>query len=408
VESLESCKGINMKNILIIFVTLLLSVSAFAGVNSKKIQMVQHLRVVWHEDPAHEAYIMWTTDKYKIKSYLYYDTVPRNGDLKKYRFKNNAKTKPILYTLDVRHKAKLKKLKPDTMYYFTAVTNGKKSREYHFKTAPVDKNKTFKILFGGDSRSDRAQRIEMNKLMSKMFQEDPNILALCHGGDYIANGLSWKQWKAWLEDHYHTATKDGRMLPIIPTRGNHELASPLFNDVFARPGGIFKRNYFRTRIAELSILTMNTNISHSGAQKRWLKKTLKKAKKDSKWIVANYHRPAWPGVKKPGRAKKHWVPLFEKYQIDMAFESDGHVLKRTVPIYQNKEDPVKGIVYVGEGGLGVKMRGPKDRWYLRGSGYNESKHHVMALEVSPKQMTYTVELPDRKIFDKMVLKRRRR
>lgn len=392
-----------MKKLIVTITALLFATKVFAGAGPG----IQHLRVVWHEDPAHEAYVMWTTDKYKIKSHLYYDTEPRKGQLDKYRYKHNAKTKPILYTLDVRHKAKLKKLKPNTVYYFTAVTSGMKSKEWSFKTAPAGKE-SFKILFGGDSRSDRPKRREMNKLMSKMFEEDSSILALCHGGDYINNGLSWKEWKAWLEDHYLTATKDGRMLPIIPTRGNHELASPLFNDVFARPGGLFRKNYYRTKISDFSIITLNTNASAAGFQKRWLKKTLKKAKKDSKWIVANYHRPAWPGYKKPGRNQKHWVPLFEKYQIDMAFESDGHLLKRTVPIYKNKEDPNKGIVYVGEGGLGVKMRNPKDRWYLRSPGYNVAQHHVMSLEVTPARMIYTVELPDGRIFDKLELFPRKR
>jgi hypothetical protein len=93
----------------------------------------------------------------------------------------------------------------------------------------------------------------------------------------------------------------------------------------------------------------------------------------------------------------------------MAFESDGHVLKRTVPIYQNKQDPVKGIVYVGEGGLGVKQRNPKkDRWFLRSPGYATSKHHVMTLEVTPSRMIYTVDLPDGTVFDKMELLPRKR
>ena len=393
-----------MRNFSFLIITLLFSAKVFAGAGSG----IQHLRVVWHEDPSHEAYVMWTTDKYKIKSHLYYDTVSRKGDLSKYRFKKNAKTKPILYTLDVRHKSKLKKLKPNTNYYFVAVTNGMKSKEFHFRTAPND-GAPYKIMFGGDSRSDREKRREINRSISKMFDEDPSIIALCHGGDYINNGLSWSQWKKWLEDHYLTATKNGRMLPIIPTRGNHELASPLFNDVFARPGGLFKKNYYRTKIGDFSIVTLNSNASAAGRQKRWLKKTLKKARKDSKWIVANYHRPLWPAVKKPGRGLKHWVPLFEKYQIDMAFESDGHVLKRTLPIYKKKHNPTKGIVYVGEGGLGVKQRNPKKgRWFLQSPGYATNLHHVMTLEVTDSRLIYSVNLPDGKVYDKMKLFPRKR
>ena len=54
----------------------------------------------------------------------------------------------------------------------------------------------------------------------------------------------------------------------------------------------------------------------------------------------------------------HFCPLFDKYHIDIALESDGHCMKRTAPIRHGKKDPT-GIVYVGEGGLGV---GQRKRW----------------------------------------------
>ena len=126
----------------------------------------------------------------------------------------------------------------------------------------------------------------------------------------------------------------------------------------------------------------NTEISLHGDQRLWLQRQLKSKRPLKKWLITNYHRPAYPAVKRPGGAKAAWVPLFETYQVDLAVESDGHVYKQTEPIYQDKVNREKGVIYVGEGGLGVKQREPKEnRWYLKGSGMALAVHHFQLISI---------------------------
>src|SRR5690606_950534 len=139
------------------------------------------------------------------------------------------------------------------------------------------------------------------------------------------------------------------------TRGNHEISSKLFDHVFMYPGGKVS-NYYVSRMGGLSLLVLDSQKSVAGDQKEWLSRILSTESRTARWIVPNYHTPAYPGGKAPGEALQHWVPLFEKHQVDVVFESDGHVLKRTAPVYQGKVDHERGITYVGEGGLGVKLR----------------------------------------------------
>lgn len=374
---------------------------------------VQHMRIVWHEDPATEAYVAWTT-KGLIptgRNRVYYDTKSHGGDYKKYKYSKRAFIqKPYSYSFSFLHAVKLKDLKPSTKYFFVIRSGKDTTEEFHFITAPNNPNEEFELLFGGDSRSDQAARRKMNLLMKDIIKANPKTLALVHGGDYVANGLSWKEWKEWLDDYQLTISDEGRVLPIIPTRGNHEISKALYDDIFIWPGNIIRPNYYTTKIAETSLITLNTNWIVGGPQKNWLKKELKKASKDSKWILANYHRPAYPAVKKPGRALKHWVPLFEDYQVDLVFESDGHVLKRTAPIYRNQVDFEKGITYVGEGGLGVKQRSPskKDAWYFQSPGYAVSAHHAMKLRVTPDKLYFSVHLEDLSLYDEMEITPRQR
>ena len=205
-------------------------------------------------------------------------------------------------------------------------------------------------------------------MMARMVAEQtaagrPEILALAHGGDFIVNGPDLGQWLVWLDNHELTTGDDGRLLPLIPTRGNHDMG-PIFNQVFDFPTD--DENYYALSLgSELRLATLNTETSTAGDQREWLASELAANRWNHRWYVCQYHKPAFPAVKVPSGALTNWVPLFEEYQIDLACEADGHVIKRTAPIRDMKIDPA-GVVYIGEGGLGVGQRTPKThRWYLQ-------------------------------------------
>jgi MYXO-CTERM domain-containing protein len=268
-------------------------------------------------------------------------------------------------------------------------------------------------MYGGDSRSDRKNRQNVNDFLREQFSADDAILALVHGGDYIESAVVWDQWVAWMEDWMRTTTRQGQLLPIVPGRGNHEFEfgelserTDTYNAVFGMPGGD-ERDYWTTEFgAHTAFITLNTNTTLGGDQRAWLESQLIKYRDERRWILANYHRPAYPAVKSPGGAKTHWVPLFEKYNVDLVCESDGHVLKRTVPI-RNDEKAEDGIVYVGEGGLGVKQRTPDERWYLEEPGMAMSAHHVQLLSFGPDELGYRALTLDGDVVDQKTFEPRR-
>ena len=113
-------------------------------------------------------------------------------------------------------------------------------------------------------------------------------------------------------------------------------------------------------------------------------------------------------MKSPGGTLYHWVPLFERFNVDIALESDGHVLKRTVPIRDGQLDP-DGVVYIGEGGLGVEQRTPDmSRWYLQPPGMARAVNHVQALRVTPGAIHYSAILENGEVADTHTFRPRRR
>ncbi|MDG2185565.1 MAG: metallophosphoesterase family protein [Mariniblastus sp.] len=369
----------------------------------------KHLRVSWISDPATAAIVSWSTLK-----------PPANSTFR-FRLKNTEGDYSVIAPTQGRfqfeetelhyHHANLTGLEPGTAYEFQITQDGATSKTFYFTTAPgIDR--PFSLLHGGDSRSDQTARQKMNLLISNLVKDSyddeelsNDIIAFAHGGDYVADGSNLNQWSKWLDDHELTIGQDGRMLPVIPARGNHD-KSELFNQVFG-----FKekhKNYYALNLnSTVRLVTLNTEISTAGDQAKWLKQELKKSRPKNRWLLAQYHRPAYPAVKAPGSALQSWVPSFEKYDVDLVCEADGHNIKRTVPIRGNVEDAT-GVVYIGEGGLGVAQRKPKvDRWYLQPPGMADSARHIFILTFKPEELKTKCLRLDQTIADEFMLKPRK-
>lgn len=358
----------------------------------------RQLRVIWTTTPDTHATVSWTTTELGDDHVVHYDVVARDGVAADYTF-----TTDVIASGEYQddgpyfHHATLTDLPPNTDVYFSVETDGNLSDELYFRTAP-DGEETIKLLYGGDSRTGQDERQEMNRLIARMHGEDPEIIALVHGGDYIAWANAWFQWTAWLDDHELTIGADGRVLPIIPAKGNHEGRGVVYNRVFGNPSGDPDKNWFYTRFGQLALINLDTEASLAGEQREWLEERLQEGR-DARWLMVNYHRPAFPAVKTPSGAREHWVPLFEQYNVDLVCESDGHTLKRTPPI-RNEAVDATGVIYVGEGGLGVPQRTPKyDRWYLQPPGMAASAHHVQKIELTPDQLIYEAVTMDGTVVD---------
>jgi hypothetical protein len=123
----------------------------------------------------------------------------------------------------------------------------------------------------------------------------------------------------------------------------------------------------------LSLALLDTGHSHpiEGAQAAWLEESLKR-RRHIPHIWAAYHISAYPSYypydgEGPMKIRTHWVPIFEKYRVSLAFEHHNHRFKKTYPIKGGVRN-TRGIIYLGDGSWGVEPRpAAKDadrRWYL--------------------------------------------
>ena len=384
-------------------VTMLAILPAFASADAElKGTQPAQWRLMWTSNPQHEATVSWTTVSPGDKHRVYFATADKSQQGAVATHRDGKYTGGTTYY----HHVRLTGLTPATRYGLVIESDGQRSPAMYFKTAPA-KDQPLKIIFGGDSRSGREARRSINSMIASLVGKDPQIVAFAHGGDYVATGLSFDQWSAWMSDHELTVADDGRLTPIIPARGNHDIGE-LFNDIFDFPSR--DANYYAVDIGpSIRFLTLNSNISAGGEQAKWLEQQLSTARPKYRWLLAQYHRPVFPAVKTPGPGLQYWVPLFEKYNLDMACEADGHTIKRTPAIRNNRPDPT-GVVYIGEGGLGVGQRTPKfddpARWYLKQPGKVGSGHHIQLLSFEGETLEYSAILLGGKVFDQATISAR--
>jgi len=347
----------------------------------------RHPRVIWTADPARAATVSWVTERATTDNHLLLWTEgaePRRVDSARdvllTRHGSEGEDVPDTWV----HHVRLSDLAPDTAYHLRLVSDGLASPDRWFRTAPVD-DQPYALVYGGDARSGWEDRVRVNGLLGTLAAGDSDVLAFLHGGDYVYDGRKLAQWRVWMEHHDLLSSPDGRLLPIVPVRGNHDVG-PIFDQLWDTPGGE-GRNWFATRLPlGLEVVTLDSNVAHGGDQYEWLRGELAERRPRARWLLAQYHRPAFPAVKSAGSARWSWVPSFEEFDVDLVFESDGHVYKRTLPIRDESHDET-GVVYLGEGGLGVPQRTPRTRrWYLQEPGVAMRAHHVTVLSVGADEL----------------------
>jgi len=98
--------------------------------------------------------------------------------------------------------------------------------------------------------------------------------------------------------------------------------------------------------------------------------------------------------------RKHWVPWFDQYGLDAAFENDHHVYKRSKLLKGDKINR-DDTLYIGDGAWGVSTRKPGEKkyWYVEKF---EPTRHVIEVEIKNNLRIYRAINHDKKVFDEFV------
>lgn len=333
-------------------------------------------RATWRDNPAKSIVIGF--EHFSGSSVrIVYDTKDGGRNPANYRYSANP-ARTVEYHEMRNVFVRINKLQPGTRYYFLVVDDQSVSRRMIFETIHDTPSRPLSIVAGGDSRNNRETLKAANRLVSKLR---PHFVLF--GGD-MTNGDSAQEWKEWLDDWQLTMNSDGRLTPIVPTRGNHERSNRSIYDLFdvAHPDAYYSLSFAG---GLLRTYTLNTLFPPGGEQLNWLQRDLARSKE--MWKIAQYHHSMRPHTSsKPERDEliTYWATLFTKYGVDLVCESDAHTVKQTYPIRPSREpgasqnfirDDRRGTVYVGEGCWGAPLRINDDAkpWTRASAKFNQFK-----------------------------------
>jgi hypothetical protein len=370
---------------------------------------VAGLILTWKQDPTTTMIVDWHEDAPLDKPVLLHrqkgatdwtTTTPQQIDFP------HSPTRKI-------YRTELTGLKPGTAYEFRP--NGR-DEPYHFITMPAKLDRPLRIVAGGDTAWN-ATFVKTNKVVAGL---KPDLIIW--GGDYAYSDGSPDllnkelEWHANVRDHL--VGPDRRVTPVVAAIGNHEVRSvvaPYYRAVFAFPG---EANFGILDFGDyLSIWLLDTNHMAKivGKQTEWLAESLAtRAKDPNRALFPVYHVPAYPSVRSDEKTtlevREHWVPLFEKHSVSVAFEHHDHAYKRTHPLLAGKpqDHASKGVTYLGDGAWGAsvrKIRPLADNPHIAKA---EATNHVYFIEMpAVGPLKFQAIDPTGKVFDEFELPRRR-
>ncbi len=291
------------------------------------------------------------------------------------------------------HAVVLNGLTPGTEYSYVVDACGGQTSPKRFRTAPVPGTRRVHFAAVGDMGTNGTQQ----KAVARGVLAARPELYVTLGDNAYSSGT-----EAEFQSNFFAPMEDLLAeVPLFTSPGNHEYvtnqAQPYLDNLYLptnNPKG--SERYYSFDWGHVHFVSLDSNCAIGLASKdrctlaemkAWLEQDL--AASQQPWKVVFFHHPPWSSGDHGSQlaVRRELVPLFEKYNVDVALESDGHVLKRTLPIRGEKHDP-SGVVYVGEGGLGVPQRTPSSQWYLKAPGMAKSAHHVQVLSFSPEKLVY--------------------
>lgn len=308
------------------------------------------------------------------------------------------------------HTVELIDLAPGAEYEFCI-----QGEPFRFRTLPETLSRPVRFIIGGDALFDRKIFQKMNV---QIAAQNPDFIVV--GGDiaYTCGVPGWiqnlqsatRRWHIFFTEWKNRmVTTDGRLIPIVPVVGNHDVRltarGSYFYTLFSLPEAIAFRVLDSGDYLSLFLLDTGHSCTVQGMQADWLKKQLSQ-REDRPYKMAAYHVSAYPSVypfeaRTSQAVRAMWSPLFERYHVPLVFEHHNHAYKRTFPLKGGRIDP-EGVVYMGDGSWGVHARVAKPQWYLaRGERANavclvtltRAQADVEALQIDGKTIDTISFLP---------------
>ncbi len=211
-------------------------------------------------------------------------------------------------------------------------------------TTQVENEQEFSFVWFGDTHCFP----DSGKLVSLADQRNKDAAFYTIAGDVVSTGLNRDDWDKLFEFSGDVFSEK----PLMPVPGNHDrqdgLGAQLYYDLFSLP-----KNGPQNVDAESSysfeygnaLFLMIDATSEVSDHTDWIEEKLSKSK--ATWKFAIFHFPPYNFEEPYFDIQQAWVPLFDKYHVDMVMGGHIHYYMRSRPMNNGKvvDSFKKGTVY---------------------------------------------------------------
>src|SRR5258708_4452989 len=260
--------------------------------------------------------------------------------------------------------ARIGSLEPGTQYAYEVLHDGSPPVPGTCRTGPRGRSGPFRFTsFGdhaipgpvGDGKGPHSPNA--GYVVTAVERLDP-LFHLLNGDLCYANNSD--QPVATWTSYFANITRSARHRPWMPTPGNHENEpgnrTPAFrgnwyaftvgpvrfvalnnDDVCLQDGGFSGLRRDNVRGYRASGFDPYISGYSGGMQRRWLDAELAAARQDEDidWIVVFMHQVAMSSAHFNGAdlgIRQHWLPLFDKYGVDLVLAGHEHHFERSFPV----------------------------------------------------------------------------
>ena len=266
------------------------------------------------------------------------------------------------------HTATVTDLIPGTAYKYRIGYGKKRSEWMPFHTA---QGNNFKALIFPDSQS--SDYSAWASTLDPAWQANSDAQFFINMGDLVDNGQDHYQWNAWFD----VVENMSRQIPIAPVMGNHEtydrdwqVRRPIaYTHFFSLPAVTpdkYQNQYYSFDYGDVHFAVLNTQMSELTQfqpdmlqdEINWFKEDMSQTTK--KWKVVLMHKdplqyafqsspqPREEGFSEEGTV---WMPLFDKYNIDVVLSAHLHTYRTRGHIRNFRRD-ADGPLYIITGVAG--------------------------------------------------------
>lgn len=307
-------------------------VRAFRKTEYPSTNQPDQLMLTWSSDPKTSIDIQWRTDTTINSGTVNFREKGSNEVFSVNALKYRMEDLRLMNDRFInRFTAQLKNLKPGTTYEYQIAPEPGWIENYTFSTPAEDDSFSF-IWFGDVHHSP-----VWGELANKAHENHPDAAFFAFVGDMVGDGLHRNEW----DDLFEFPKSIISQKPLMMTLGNHDTRSGLgalmYREMFSYPKNgpeevMPEHTYSFTYKNALYLMIDATSPIEE--QSKWIEDQL--ANTTAIWKFAIFHFPPYNFEEPYLDIQQAWVPLFDKYHVDMVFSGHIHYYMRSKPMKAGK------------------------------------------------------------------------